>query len=53
MRIGELLAIKTDNINIENKTLEIDGTINRTSMMQKLEHLALKKQLRQVRVIEQ
>lgn len=28
MRIGELLAIKTDNINIENKTLEIDGTIN-------------------------
>ncbi|UXS59949.1 tyrosine-type recombinase/integrase [Staphylococcus ureilyticus] len=28
MRIGELLAIKTDNIDIENKTLEIDGTIN-------------------------
>lgn len=23
MRIGELLAIKTDNVNIENKTLEI------------------------------
>lgn len=28
MRIGEILAIKTDNIDIENKTLEIDGTIN-------------------------
>lgn len=28
MRIGELLAIKTDNIDIENKTLTIDGTIN-------------------------
>lgn len=28
MRIGELLAIKTDNIDIENNTLEIDGTIN-------------------------
>lgn len=28
MRIGELLAIKTDNVNVENKTLEIDGTIN-------------------------
>lgn len=28
MRIGELLAIKVDNIDIENKTLEIDGTIN-------------------------
>src|SRR5699024_1702532 len=28
MRIGELLAIKTDNVDIENKTLEIDGTIN-------------------------
>lgn len=28
MRIGELLAIKIDNIDIENKTLEIDGTIN-------------------------
>ncbi|EJE40161.1 site-specific integrase [Staphylococcus epidermidis] len=28
MRIGELLAIKKDNINFEHKTLEIDGTIN-------------------------
>ena len=28
MRIGELLAIKTDNVEVENKTLEIDGTIN-------------------------
>lgn len=28
MRIGELLAIKKDNINFEYKTLEIDGTIN-------------------------
>lgn len=28
MRIGELLAIKTENVDIENKTLEIDGTIN-------------------------
>ncbi|MBE7603210.1 site-specific integrase, partial [Staphylococcus aureus] len=28
MRIGELLAIKTDNVDVENKTLEIDGTIN-------------------------
>lgn len=28
MRIGELLAIKIDNVDIENKTLEIDGTIN-------------------------
>lgn len=28
MRIGELLAIKKENINFENKTLEIDGTIN-------------------------
>ncbi len=28
MRIGELLAIKANNIDIENKTLEIDGTIN-------------------------
>lgn len=26
--IGKLLAIKSENINIENKTLEIDGTIN-------------------------
>lgn len=28
MRIGELLAIKSDNINYEDKTLDIDGTIN-------------------------
>ncbi|WP_418129160.1 site-specific integrase [Staphylococcus sp. HKU1] len=28
MRIGELLAIKTDNVDVENKRLEIDGTIN-------------------------
>lgn len=28
MRISELLAIKANNINIENKTLEIDGKIN-------------------------
>ena len=28
MRIGELLAIKKDNINYEDKTLDIDGTIN-------------------------
>ena len=28
MRIGELLTIKIDNVDIENKTLEIDGTIN-------------------------
>lgn len=28
MRIGELLAIKRENINYEDKTLEIDGTIN-------------------------
>ncbi|EGG60388.1 tyrosine-type recombinase/integrase [Staphylococcus epidermidis] len=27
-RIGELLAIKSDNINYEDKTLDIDGTIN-------------------------
>lgn len=27
MRISELLAIKTDNIDIDNKTLENDGTI--------------------------
>ena len=28
MRISELLAIKTDNIDVQDKTLEIDGTIN-------------------------
>lgn len=28
MRIGELLAIKRENINCEDKTLDIDGTIN-------------------------
>lgn len=28
MRIGELLAIKTDNVDIKNKALTIDGTIN-------------------------
>ena len=28
MRIGELLAIKRENINYEDKTLDIDGTIN-------------------------
>ncbi|MCG2067912.1 MAG: site-specific integrase [Staphylococcus epidermidis] len=28
MRIGELLTIKSDNINYEDKTLDIDGTIN-------------------------
>lgn len=28
MRIGELLAIKSDNINYEDKTLDINGTIN-------------------------
>lgn len=28
MRIGELLAIKSNNINYEDKTLDIDGTIN-------------------------
>lgn len=28
MRIGELLAIKRGNINCEDKTLDIDGTIN-------------------------
>ncbi|MCE5080466.1 tyrosine-type recombinase/integrase [Staphylococcus epidermidis] len=28
MRIGELLAIKSDNINYADKTLDIDGTIN-------------------------
>lgn len=28
MRIGELLAIKSDNISYEDKTLDIDGTIN-------------------------
>lgn len=28
LRIGELLAIKIDNVDIDNKTLEIDGTIN-------------------------
>lgn len=28
MRIGELLAIKSDNINYKDKTLDIDGTIN-------------------------
>lgn len=28
MRIGELLAIKVDNIDIKNITLVIDGTIN-------------------------
>lgn len=28
MRIGELLAIKKENIDIENKTLVIDGTLN-------------------------
>lgn len=28
MRIGELLAIMRENINYEDKTLDIDGTIN-------------------------
>ena len=28
MRIGELLAIKRENINYEDKTLDIVGTIN-------------------------
>lgn len=28
MRIGELLAIKSESINYEDKTLDIDGTIN-------------------------
>ncbi|ALS71028.1 hypothetical protein D3233_04045 [Staphylococcus aureus] len=28
MRIGELLAIKRENINYEDKTLDIDGKVN-------------------------
>ena len=28
MRIGELLAIKNENIDVTNKTLVIDGTLN-------------------------
>ncbi len=28
MRIGELLAIKRENINHEDKTLDIDGKVN-------------------------
>ena len=52
MRIGELLAIKTDNVDVENKTLEIDGTINWVTDA-KQEHLGLKKPLKQVRVTEQ